>query len=514
MACRVSTLFRETVKRIAVFIILLLGTAGICRTQKLIEYSSGMGSRDPNNGDIWILYRGVKALHEGMTLASDSAHFNTKENNFTAYGHVVITLTDTTFIYGDRLFYDGNRRVVDIWDDTVIMIDGSTQLLANHVTYERNRATAYYTDWGHATSRSRSLDSREGQYNSNLKEFFIYREVVLSDSSMTLFTDTLIYSTVTEVAHFESPTYIYSDSSVIYSELGNYNTATHFAISFRASHVDNQRRTIDSDTLYYDEEQRYGKAFGRVKIVDSVNNITCSGRYGETSQAQGFSFVTDSAMVVFVDQGDSLFLHADTVYVTTDTNNHLHTVRANYHVKVFRFDAQAMCDSAFYAASDSMLSLYGNPFLWYEHYQCSADTIELAHDTSGVRQAWLRSSCFAMQQVDREKFNQLKGRQGIVYFSMGEPQYADVMGNAQMVFYITERDSLGEEFLLGVNAGMGTDIRIYFDTNRAPRRVVAFDKPDMQTYPVSLLPDEWRRLKDFQWLTARRPRRPEDVFIW
>ncbi|MGX8712452.1 MAG: OstA-like protein [bacterium] len=514
VACRVSALFKEKVKRIAVLLILMLGVAGGSYAQKLIEYSSGVGSRDPNDGDIWILYQGVKAVHEGMTLASDSAHFNTRENSFSAFGHVVITLSDTTFIFGKRLFYDGYHRIVNIWDDTVVLIDGKTQLLANHITYERNRATAYYTEWGHTLSGDRRLDSHQGQYNSNIKEFFIYKDVVLADTSMVLMTDTLIYSTVTEVAHFESPTYIYSDSSVIYSELGDYNTATHFAISFRASHVDNQGRMIDCDTLYYDDNQRYGKALGNVKIVDSVNNITCIGRYGETSQAQGFSFVTDSAMVIFIDRGDSVFLHADTVYVTTDSNNHLQTVRANYHVKVYRFDAQAMCDSAFYAAQDSMLSLYGSPFLWYEHYQCNADTIELSHDTNGVRQAWLRSSCFAMQQVDREKFNQLKGRQGVVYFANGEPLYADILGNAQMVFYLTERDSTGRETLLGVNAGMGTDMRIYFDTNRAPRRVVAYDKPDMQTYPVMKLPDEWRRLKDFQWLAKRRPRRPKDVFIW
>lgn len=492
----------------------LLCAVGVCDAQKLIEYSSGVGSRDPENPNIWILYSGVTAIHEGMTLSSDSAHFDTEQNSFTAFGDIVITLTDSTYIYGDRLFYNGNTRVVDIWDDTVTLIDGGTHLLANHITYERNRATAYYTEWGHATSGDRTLDSRQGQYQSDSKVFYIYNEVMLSDSSMRLLTDTLIYSTVTEVAHFESPTHIYSDSSVIYSELGDYNTVTRFAISFKASHVDNQGRMIDSDTLYYDEQQRYGKAYGHVKIVDSVNNITCTGRYGETSQADFFSFVTDSALVVFVDKGDSLFLHADTVYVTTDSSHHLQTVRANYRVKVFRFDAQAMCDSAFYNATDSMLSLYRDPVLWYEHYQCLADTIEVQHDTAGVKQAWLRTGCFAMQQVDREKFNQLKGRQGVVYFKKGNPLYADVMGNAQMVYYITESDSLKNTRLVGANAGVGTDIRIYFDSTRAPSRVVTYDKPDMQTYPISMVPDEWKRLKGFQWLSQRRPRRPEDVFVW
>ena len=502
-------------KRILLLMLLLLvGALGDCAAQKLIEYSSGVGSRDPNDGDIWILYRRVKAIHEGMTLTSDSAHFNTRENSFTAFGSVVIKLTDTTFIYGDRLYYDGNTRVVDIWDDTVVLVDGGTQLLANHVTYERNKATAYYTEWGHALSGVRTLDSRQGEYNSDLKEFFIYNEVVLADTSMTLLTDTLIYNTSTEVAHFESPTHIYTDSSVIYSELGDYNTKTRFAISYKASHVDNQGRTIDSDTLYYDEEERYGKARGNVQIFDSVNNITCTGHYGETNQVRNFSFVTGRALVLFVDRGDSLFLHADTVFVTTDSANHLQTVRANYKVKVFRRDAQAMCDSAFYNAADSLLSLYKDPVLWYEHYQCSADTIELLHDTSGVHRAWLRTACFALQQVDREKFNQLKGKQGVVYFEKGEPQYADILGNAQMVYYITEGDSASGTSLVGANVGMGSDMRIYFDTSRAPSRVVTYDKPDLKTYPVSMVPEEWRRMKDFRWLANRRPRKPEDVFVW
>lgn len=500
-------------KRIAI-IALLLCLSTVVEAQKLIEYTSGMGSRDPENGDIWILYRQVRATHEGMILNADSAHYNTSENSFTAFRNVVIQLSDTTFIYGDRLYYDGNTRVVDIWADTVVLIDGATSLRANHLTYERNRSTAYYTEWGYGSSEDRDLFSRQGQYNSDLKQFYIYDDVVLTDSTMRLVTDTLLYNTETSVAHFESPTFIYSDSSTIYSELGDYNTETRFAISYRASHVDNQGRTIDCDTLFYDEILDYGKAKGNVVIVDSANELTCTGRYGETSQVNRFSFVTDSAHVLFVDKGDSLFLHADTVYLTTDSTDQLHTVRANYHVKVFRRDAQAMCDSAFYNAADSTLLLYKNPVLWYEHYQCVADTIELLHDSSGMRQAWLRSSCFAMQQVDRDKFNQLKGHQGVVYFHDGEPDYADVLGNAQMVFYITEEDTSGHTTLVGVNAGMGTDIRIYFDSTRAPVRVVTYDKPDMQTYPVGMLPAELKRLPDFRWLSQHRPRKPEDVFVW
>lgn len=501
-------------KGVIILLLSLMGVATAARSQKLIEYTSGMGSRDPQRPSVWILYKDVVATHEGMTLYADSAHYDTELNSFTAFRDIVIRLSDTTTIYGDRLFYDGNTRVIDIWADTVVLIDGGNVLRANHLTYERNTSTAYYNEWGHGTSADRTLDSRKGQYNSAIKVFYIYDDVQLTDSTMRLVTDTLVYTTDDQVAHFRSATHIYSDSSLIYSELGDYNTDTRFASSYHASHVENQGHMIDSDTLYYDEVAEFGRAYGNVKIKDTDNDITCSGRYGETHRKRRYSYVTDSAHVLFVDTGDSLFLHGDTVYLTTDTANRLSTVRANHHVKVYRRDAQAKCDSAFYNAADSVLTLYSDPVVWYEHYQCTADTIELHHDTSGVRIVYLRTNCFAVEQVDLNKFNQLKGRQGIVYFRNGEPLYADILSNAQMVYYITDDGPDGKPQLVGANVGVGTDMRIYFDTTHAASRVVTYDKPDMQTYPVMDFPQEMQRLPDFRWLTARRPRSPEDVFRW
>ena len=482
--------------------------------QKLIQYTSGMGARDPQVASVWILYDGVEATHEGMTLLADSAHYDTERNSFRAFNNVVINISDTTHIYGRRLHYDGNERVLDIWDDTVLLVDGGTELRANHLTYVRDSETAFYTLWGVATSNDRCLESRQGQYDAMVKKFFISNHVRLTDSSMTLLTDTLVYDTEAKDACFYSPTYIYTDSSIIYSELGTYNTDTRFAVSYTASRVENNGRTIMSDTLLYDEYQEYGRAFGHVMIVDSLNDVTCTGRYGETHRSNHYSYVTDSAHVLFVDNGDSLFLHGDTVYLTTDSAGAINTVKAHHKVKMYRGDAQAMCDSLFYSAPDSCLTMYQKPVVWYEHYQCSADTIVLWHDTSGVRQVCLKTGCFAIQQVDRERFNQLKGRQGIVYFHDGEPDYADVVGNAHMVFYITEDDTNGGRQLLGVNAGVGNSMRIYFDSTRSASRVVACDKPDMQTYPVTKLPDELKRLQGFEWLSARRPKKPSDVYVW
>lgn len=493
---------------------------GTTEAQKIITYDAGMGTRDPENADVWILYKRVRAEHEGMVLYADSAQLNTKQNDLSAFGHIKIELTDTTTIYGDRLYYDGISRVVDIWADTVRLIDGKTVLKTNHLSYDRSTATATYNNWGYTTNEDKSLVSRVGHYNSDEKTFYIYVQVVLRDSNMRLETDTLTYCTTTNLAEFRSPTHIYSDSAILYSEKGSYNTDTRYAYSTKASRVQNMEKILSCDTLHYYEATEYGKALGHVVLEDTVNKIVCTGRYGETDREHQASYVTDSALVKFVGKDennpdapqDTLYLHADSIRVLNNEKKEFTSLNAFYHVKAFRTDAQAMCDSVFYSVQDSLLQLFGDPVLWYGDYQCSADTIEMLHGAEGPTRAYLRSNSISVEQLDPDKFNQMKGRNSEVYFFKGEPDYADILGNAEMVYYITDEDS-GRVSIIGVNVGQGSDMRIYFK-NRAPERVVTSGKPDMHAYPLDKLDAEKRTLQGFRWLDARRPKSPLDVFVW
>lgn len=482
--------------------------------QRIIEYEAGMGTRDAQNPKIWILYNQVRATHDGMVLYADSAWLNTERNDFTAFGNVKIDITDTTTIFGDHLYYDGVQRLLDIWDDTVVLIDGATILRTMQLSYDRNTSTASYSTWGRTVSGATTLESQEGYYNSDTKILDIYQDVALWDSASRLETDTLVYNTSTKIARFVSPTHIYGNQSVLYSERGMYHTDSGYAVSTKASRIETDGKVLTSDILHYWEHTKRGEAYGHVSILDTTNHTVCTGLYGETDQILRTSYVTGQALVRMADdQSDTLYIHADTIRVANDSNNQLRSVKAYYHVKLFRHDAQALCDSIFYSASDSLLRLFGLPVLWYENYQCSADSIDVRHDTVGVRRADLNGHSMVVQMVDSEKFNQLKGKRSVVYFDTSEPRYADILGNAQMVYYVTETDSLGRETLIGVNAGVGADMRIYF-RQRKPHRIVTFGSPDMNTYPFDQLPPEMFRLADFKWLPNRRPRKPSDVFSW
>ena len=504
-----------------VFLIVVLTAVLPAEAQKLITYEAGMGTRDPNDADTWILYQRVRAEHDGMVLYADSALLNQVRNDLTAFGNVKIRISDTTHIYGDQLFYDGENRVMDIWDDTVRLVDGNTVLKSDHLTYDRFSSIAAYDTWGITVNKDKRLVSDIGYYNSETKVFDIYQNVVLTDTNMRLETDTLTYCTETHLAEFWSPTHVYTDSTTMYSERGTYDTELRYANSVKASEVHNGEKHLTCDTLHYYEEREFGRAIGHVVLTDTVNEIISTSRYAETRQQEHTSLVTDSALVRLVNRDeddtlavpDTIYIHADSIWVTNDSSRKFNSINAYSHVKVYRTDAQAMCDSAYYSAPDSLMQLFKNPVIWYEHYQSTADTIVVKHDSSGAKQAWLNGSPFCIEQIDPEKFNQVKGRNMEVYFKGGEPDYADILGNAEMVYYIIDEDLYGHKSLVGVNVGVGSDMRIYF-LDRAPDRVVTYGKPDMSTYPLDKLEQEKRTLANFNWLESRRPKKPLDVFVW
>lgn len=488
--------------------------------QKLITYDAGLGRRDKNNPDVWILCHEVKAEHEGMELYADSALLDNKVNSFTAYGNIEIMLSDTTIIYGSELYYDGQTRIADIWDDTVIFIDGATILYTDHLTFDRNANKAYYDSWGHTTNGKDTLDSYVGIYDATRKEVSVYDDVVLRDSASRLVTDTLLYRVNDDATDFRGPTYIYSDTTTLYSERGSYYTQQRYALSTEASFVKTGNRRLLCDTLHYYENQEYGRAIGNVSLFDSVNNVSCYGRYGETDQKSLSSYVTDSAVVVYVQElqagtsqvYDTIWMHADTIRVNNNADQKIETIEAHHKVKVYRSDVQAMCDSAYYYLPDSIMYLHRNPTMWQHLQQCSADTIILHTGNGGVKQAELNGNCFVIEKVDPEKYNQIKGNNAKVYFEDNEPTYADILGNAEMVYYITEEAGpLKEQQLIGVNVGVGSDMRLYF-THRQPTRVVTYRQPDMYTYPVAQLPEEKKRLEGFVWKEEQRPHTPEEIF--
>jgi lipopolysaccharide export system protein LptA len=466
-----------------------------------------MTAAKSRGGDASRLVGNVRFKHEETLMRCDSAFLMSESNSLEAFGNVVINNNDSVFVYGNRLYYYGNTRIAQM-HDSVKMVDSKMTLTTDHLTYNVADNIGTYRDGGRIVDTSNVLTSRFGYYFADENEFFFKQDVVLTNPDYVMYSDTLMYNTATEVAYFFGPTRIISDDNLIYCENGWYNTITDISQYNKNAYFRKNEHTLKGDSLYYDRQSGIGRAFINVLMTDTVQNIMVSGHRGEYLEKEGRTEVTDSALAVLIEKGDSLFLHGDTLKLLLDSANQAERLLAYYGVKFFRHDIQGACDSLVYNFTDSIIDMYYKPVIWQEKIQLTAKHIHLQLADSELREMVLRESGFIIEQEDSTTFNQVKGKQITAYFSEGKLQRVRVEGNAESVYHVKEEDNS----VMGVNKGVSNEMMIYFEDNEVVN--ISFISNPVQTlFPPDDISDEQKILKGFLLLIKRRPQKKADVFI-
>jgi lipopolysaccharide export system protein LptA len=448
--------------------------------------------------------------HDSAFLYCDSAYVNEAENRVIAYGNVRIKLSDTLNLYSDSLRYDGNTKIANAYSN-VTLIDNQTTLTTDTLVYNRNTQIAQYDYWGKIVNDKNNLVSHHGYYFTDKKEFFFKDKVIMINPGYNMFSDTLMYNTVTEISYFYGPSHIISKDKQdsIYCENGWYNTRLDVARFRDRARIYHEATYLTGDSMYYDRSNGFGQVFRKALMMDTVHNILLMGNYGELQRKKGFAFMTDSAVSVLVDKKDSLFMHADTVRAIFDTAQNIKNVLCFYKVKFFRHDLQGMCDSLTYFSKDSSMTMYHDPVIWSDLNQLSADSIILTMRNGVADSLKLYGSAFIISKDDTAGFNQIKGRKVLAKFRDNELYKIKVLGNAQTLYFAREED----KSLIGINMAVSGEMLIFLEKNQL-KSITYIDNPDAHLYPEKKVPLNERKLKNFKWEEKRRPLEKKDIFVW
>ena len=110
------------------------------------------------------LLEGNVILQQGTTkLYCDSAYLFSSSNRAAAYGHVHINEADSIHVYGDSALYDGNSKVVRIFEN-VRLTDRQMVLTTQLLTYRLNERLGIYYNGGTLRSQEAVLTSKTGYY--------------------------------------------------------------------------------------------------------------------------------------------------------------------------------------------------------------------------------------------------------------------------------------------------------------------------------------------------------------
>lgn len=477
--------------------------------------------------DARIVVGNVLFRHDDALMYCDSANFYESSNSLEAFGNVKIVQGDTLTGYGDKLYYSGNTKLARLRRN-VRLIHQQSVLTTDSLNYDRINDIAYYYSGGKIVDDLNTLTSRWGQYTPYNKHAAFRDSVQLVNDRFTMRTDTLLYDTDTHVAQLVSPTIIvYEQETTIYSSSGLYNTNTEESQLFdrsRVVHTDGM--TLTGDTIFYDKRQSFGRLYGHIEVVDSAEQMTLQGNYGELYESGSpvakhpewgaHGFATDEALLEY--WGDSLhtYMHADTLFTeelavsdTLPQDSTYRRIRGYRNVRVYREDMQGVCDSAVFLSNDSIGKMYGKPICWNDNNQVSADSIYVYFRDETVDYAHGMGSAICIQQHDLLHYNQMSGKEIIAHMRDGEVYLIDVNGNAETVFFPVDGET---HALSGCNRTQSSFVKVYVE-NREVHHVLFTTSTTGTMYPMDQATDAVMHLGAFFWAEDERPRVPADVLI-
>ncbi len=486
-------------------------TAAVKRTYVHLLHADVTKYDKKNNPDAWVLVGDVAFRHDSMYMYCDSAYFYNRKNALKAFSNVRMEQGDTLFLYGDYLDYDGDANLARVRSN-VRLEDKSSVLETDSLDYNRTLNLGYYFDGGTLYDSQSTLDSRWGEYNTVTKEAVFHDDVTLMNPQFFMTSDTLHYNTGTKIAKIVGPTRIRSEANRIYSELGYYNTSNRQATLLNRSTVKSGTRNITADTLFSDEMTGISQAYGDILLTDIVNKNLLSGGYGYFDNFRDSLYITDMALAVDYSQGDSLFLHADTIWMVTqnpDTDSLYRQIRAYHKVRAFRKDIQAVCDSLIFDSRDSCMTMYNDPILWNNGQQLVGEEIKMYMDSSSIDWVHVINQTLYAEKVDSTEYNQINGKEMKFIFKNKKLHEMQVIGGVHIIYFPLDDDST----MIGMNTTMAGKLIGVMKDGKVHKLVIPTQSSGV-LYPMSQIPEKARYLENFVWFDYVRPISKEDVFYW
>jgi len=479
------------------------------RTAKLINliHCDNLDGNEQKYGKgVQALFGNVQLKHETTLMFCDSAFLNKITNNVEAFGSIHIIHDDSIHLYGKELFYIGDEGLAKVRKD-VRLVNNDVVLTTEYLDYNRVTDVAYYFNGGKLTSGENILISDWGYYfpKSDMAQF--RDDVVVTNPDYLIYSDTLLYYTQTEIVRIVGPTTIISDQNTIYSEAGYYDTKKDIARLEKNSSVTTEEQILYGDTIYYDRNRGFGEVFSGMILQDTTNNVIITGNYGFYNEITKEALATKRAVMMQIYQGDTLYLHADTLRIDSIPGREHQLIRAFRHVKFFRVDFQGRCDSMVFDMADSINTLYYDPVIWSTDNQMTAEIIKLYTKNQALHKTELINDAFVISREDSSFFNQIKGKIITGFIRDNDLYRIDVDGNGQTIYYPKD-----DNVMIGVNKTESSSITILLEDKKVTG-ITTRVQPSGNLNPLFLLPLEEQKLEGFRWLEEFRPKQMSDIFV-
>jgi lipopolysaccharide export system protein LptA len=481
-----------------------------------LERANGLkGAQTAEGEKFQKLIGDVVLVQNKTTIYCDSAYLFKDRNFVEAFGQVRITEGDSLTITGKRLEYDGQTKIAKLRGNVVFTKLRTATLYTDYLDFDRVKNMAYYINGGRLVDSINVLTSRKGYYNSASNVASFKRNVKVKNPDYTMTSDSLQYNSRTKIIYFrESTTVVSKDSSTFVYNSGLYDTNLK-QWDLISGQGESDEYKIESKKFDLDDLRKIYKLRDDVVMTHKEENLIIFGQAADYYKAQKISKVYTRAFVAKVtDDGDTLFMTADTLVSIENEDPSKKRLLAYHNVKIFKKDMQGVADSVEYRPGDSTIYMYKNPVLWSEGNQMTADSISMVIKNNSIDRIFLKVNAFVISRDTLNNYNQIKGRRMIAEFKNSDINRVLVMGNGESLYYALEEKKIDSLRTVSVTLGMNkiicSDITIRFKDGKV-NNLSFYKKPEASFIP----PHEWNEdemeLKGFSWKEKEKPMRKDVV---
>jgi len=464
----------------------------------------------------------------------DSAVINKHLNILEAFGKVHINDADSIHTYGEYLIYHIDTKMA-VLKKNVKLTDGKGVLTTDELQYDTKAKTGIYTTGGKIVNGTTTITSKEATYYGDLKDVYFKKEVKMRDPKFDLSTDSLLYNTESQLATFITKTYIKDSSGAnIVTTEGDYDMRNKKANFGKRSVInDGKGVTVTGDFIHTNDSTGETIITGNGVFIDTIQKISILSNSLLANKKTGSFFATQHPLMIIQQDKDSLYISADSMYsarladlkdsaytdlrkdtikTTTivgekDTSD-IRFFQCYHHVRIFSDSLQAVCDSLFYSARDSVFRLFTAPIIWASGSQVTGDTIYLFTKNKKAERMYAFENSLAINKTGENMFNQISGKTLNGYFKNGEIDYMRTKGSpAQSIYYAKDESNA----IVGINNASGDVIDMRFE-NKELKKVVFVRDVSGTMYPYKQTPADKKTLRNFKWLDDKRPKTKFELF--
>ncbi|MGI9546028.1 MAG: OstA-like protein [Flavobacteriaceae bacterium] len=452
--------------------------------------------------------RQVQFEHEGAYLWCDIAIFYQKENRLKAIGNVRLQQGDSIKLTSNKIDFDGNQKLAKAWE-RVVLTNSDMTLRTDTLYWDRQLQESYYNSGGTVIDSANTLTSEKGRYMMIPKKYRFIDSVKIRNPEYTVDSKQLDYYTTSRNAYMYGPSTITGKTYKIYCERGFYDTKIESGYGIKNTRIDYSNRIIEGDSVYFDKESGFASATNNIKVTDTVNQGVIRAHYAEVFKEKDSVFATKRAVSVSLVEQDSLYMHGDTLMVTGKPEERI--LRAFRNAKFYKTDLSGKCDSIHYEQKTGVTQLITNPVLWNLENQMTGDSIHLLNDleTQKLDSLKVLNNAFiiSLDTISNTGYNQAKGKDLFGKFIENELKLVDLIKNTEVIYYMYNDD----DELIGINKTICSAIQMKLDSS-AIEEITFLTDPDGDIFPERDLPPNSRKLKGFIWRGDERIRTKDDIF--